>query len=209
MTIELYKATLAVGGREVFRNLSFLAGPGERVAITGGVEGDGTLVLQALLGMRRLDSGWACVGGEAIQRSLAAYFRRSMAYLPKQFGFGSATLEEVAQMLSGERRNKGVAYSADDVKRAIEQLGVSGSCLVQPFSQLSAATAQRAVMALTLMPSRQVALLDSPTLFQDVEGRRLVAEYITSAKFNNVAMVIATNDAGIISMCDRVVELGK
>lgn len=209
MTIELYKATLAVGGREVFRDLSFLAKSGERVAITGGLEGDGTLVLQTLLGMRRLDSGWACVGGEAVQRSLAAYFRRSMAYLPRRLDFESATLEEVSQMLSGERRNKGVAYSADDVKRAIEQLGVADSCFTQPLAQLSAAIAQRALMALTLMPSRRVALLDNPTLHQDAEGRRLVAEYITSSNFDNVAMVIATNDADIIGVCDRVVELGK
>ena len=207
MTIELYKSSLTIYGKEMFSNLSFIANSGERVAITSSVDGSGTLVLQSLLGMRCLDSGWVCVGGEPVQRSTAAYFRRLMAYLPRQFAFGGATIEDIAQQLWSEHRNKSRKYSADDVQRALEQIGVSSSCFSTSFSQLDVATAQRALMSLTFMFDRPVALMDSPTLFQDIEGKRLVANYIASPKFNDVAMVVATNDAAILDVCDRVVKL--
>ena len=61
MILELYKASLNDGGRKVFSGLSFLVNPGERIAVVGGSCGDRTQLLQVLLGLRRLDSGWACL----------------------------------------------------------------------------------------------------------------------------------------------------
>ena len=209
MILELYKATLRSGVREVFGSLSFLAKPGERVAVTGGMSGDRSAVLQAFLGLRRLESGWACFDGEPVLPEIAACFRKSVAYLSRDFNFGSMTVESVAQMLFGERVNRSAAYSVDELSESLERLGVASSCLAEPFGSLDAVTAQRALMAITFMTHRQVALIDSPTLWQDERGRRLVAEYIASPRFDNVPVVIATDDRAILDVCGKVVSIDK
>lgn len=207
MILELYKATLRSGVREVFGGLSFLAKPGERVAVTGGMPGDGSAVLQTFLGLRRLESGWACFDGEPVLPEIAACFRKSVAYLSRDFNFGSMTVESVAQTLFGERINRSVAYSSDRLSESLEQLGVASSCLAEPFGSLDAATSQRALMAITFMPRRQVALMDSPTLWQDERGRQFVAEYIASPRFDDVSVVVATDDRAILDVCSKVVSI--
>lgn len=210
MILELYKATLHSGNREVFANLSFLAKPGERVAITGGTAAmGGMLALQAFLGMRMLDSGWVCFDGEPVLPATAACFRKSISYLSREFDFGETTVEAVAQALFGERINKGMENSADAVCRSLEQLDVAADSLAKTFDRLDAATAQRALMALTFMFRRPVALMDNPTLWQDGNGRNLVAEYIKSSRFDDTTVIVATSDPIVLGVCDKVVDLGK
>lgn len=209
MTLELYNATLRRGGRDVFADLSFLANPGERVAVTGGTVSDRTLVLQTFLGMCRLDNGWICFDGEPVLPEIAACFRKSVASLPRDFHFGSMTVENVARAMYGERVNRAMKYSADDVCCSLGQLGVGEDSLAKSFDSLGPALAQRALMALTFMFRRPVALMDSPTLWQDERGRCVVAEYIASPIFDNVSVVVATDDRHMLDVCDKVVSLNN
>ena len=207
MIAELYKATLCSGNRDVFADLSFTVKPGQRVAVVCGCPGDGTLLLQAFLGMDRLKSGWVCLDGEPVFPQFAAYFRRSMAFLPRQHGFGVLTPADVARARCAEKANRGLKYSADEVRRSLERLEVDGSCIDKPFDDMDMAVAQRALMALTFMCDRPVALVDEPTLWQDSHGRSIVAEYIASPRFDKSSVVVATRDDAVLAVCDRVIEL--
>lgn len=209
MIAELHNATLRVGSREVFANLSFMARPGQRVGIVGGHDGDSALVLQALLGMCRLSEGWACLDGEPVLHQLAAVFRPFVAWLPRDVSFGKATVDDVAHELLGANANHGMAYSADMLRRSLEQVGVDGGCVDRPFGRMDMATAQRALMGVTFMENRPVALMDSPTMWQDDDGRRIVAEYIASPRFDDVAVIVATDDMAVLDVCDKVVNLGE
>ena len=208
MTIEMYHAGMEKDSRPIFSDVSFLADPGERVALFGTPPVAPSLALQALLGVRKLDSGWACIDGEPLIPPQAAYFRRYISYLPQSIGFGNMTVEDVACLLYGEKANSGNAYSRENLTNQLDSVGVSGECACKPFAALDAATAQRAAIAVTFMLNRPVALLDNPTSMQDDRGRALVAEYLASRHFADTAMVVATADPAVLEICGKAVRFG-
>lgn len=207
MILELYKASLDNGGRKVFSNLSFLVKSGERVAVVGGSSGDRTQLLQVLLGLRRLDSGWACLDGSPVLPRLGTFYRSYMSYMPSSFSLGSITVEQLARYVYSEQANRGNKYDAEQVEENLRALGVGSNCLASSFDKLDSSTGQRVLMALTFMFNRSVALLDNPTSQQDEEGRALVADYIRSSRFKDVAMLLATEDPVVLEVCDKVVRI--
>lgn len=207
MIAELYKATLSQDGHTVCSDLSFVAHAGERVALVGGNPADASLVLQAMLGMYRLDSGWVCFDGEPMLPRVAARFRHEVAYMPRLFDMGDISMEEVALAMYGERLNKCCQYRETDVVGNLARLGVSRESLVHCLADMDAATSQRALMALAFLFERPVALMDNPTSCQDECGRAAVIDYIGSSRFGNVATIIATDDTQLIAVCDKVVNV--
>lgn len=207
MIAELYKASIRKDDKSLFSDLSFLVSSGDRMALVGGDATTATLILRSLLGMTKLDTGWASYDGEPILPSIAPCFRRDVAYMPKKFGFGSMTIERVAKDIYSEKINKDYKYNAVDVQRSLKQLGVDEKCIGERFDALDKATAQRVAMALAFMFERPVALLDSPTSEQDELGRNIVANFIASQRFDNVAVIVATNDPEIIAVCNKRISL--
>ena len=209
MVVEFNKATVASEGHEVFTDISFTSSPGERTAITGRSAADRTLALQAILGMKALDSGWICLDGEPICPQIGAFYRNRVSYMPHDFCFGGMTVDEVARYICREQGGKGFKYDASFVMGHLAELTVADIRLSATFRSLSADIAQRTLIALTFMFSRPVALLDDPTYAQDEAGRRAVVDYMESGKFKDTTMIVATCDPDILSICDRVVSLDK
>lgn len=206
MVAELYNASAEICGKCKFSAVSFVARPGDRIALFGD---GGTLVLQSLLGMCRLSEGCASVDGEPVLPQLAAYMRRSMAYLPKKLDFGNVTLKEVAKYLYGVACNNDVLYSDDIIMQNLKAVGVSEDCLHKPFCHLRPAVAQRTAMALAFGFERQIALFDSPTSVQEESGRQLVAQFIASERFDNVSVIVATDDPVVMAVCNKRIELSN
>ena len=96
MNIELYKAGMKYKDSQIFSDLSFLAGAGDRLALVSSDYKSLTMTLQAMLGMRRLCSGWASIDGEPVLPSVAACYRRYISYLPNNIDFEDITLEQLA-----------------------------------------------------------------------------------------------------------------
>ena len=157
------------------------------------------MTLQAMLGMRRLCSGWASIDGEPVLPSVAACYRRYISYLPNNIDFEDITLEQLAKsILTGDSK-----YSSKEAERHLQLLGVETDCLHRAFASIDASTAKRAALAVTVMDGRSIALLDNPTSQQDEAGSRLVADYLASSLFDDVAVVVATSDPIVIAVCNK------
>lgn len=82
--VELKDATLTLGDRRLFENLSLMAQDGQLTCITG-AEGTGkTAVIRVMLGFQPLDEGLVSVDGELLTPLSAPTFRKLMAYIPQQ-----------------------------------------------------------------------------------------------------------------------------
>lgn len=202
MIAELYNASADIYGKRMFSVVSFVARPGDRVALIGD---GGTFVLQSLLGMCRLSEGYASIDGEALLPQLAAYVRRNISYIPKNMEFGNVTLNEVAKYLFG--CNKRIRHPDDIIGQNLEAVGVDKDCLQKPFCQLQPAIAQRAVIAITFGLERHIALLDSPTSAQDEYGRQSIAKFIASKRFDEISVIVASDDPVVIAVCNKRVNL--
>ena len=105
MNIELYKAGMKYKDSKIFSDLSFLAGAGDRLALVSSDYKSLTMTLQAMLGMRRLCSGWASIDGEPVLPSVAACYRRYISYLPNNIDFEDITVEQLAKsILTGDSK---------------------------------------------------------------------------------------------------------
>jgi ABC-type protease/lipase transport system fused ATPase/permease subunit len=89
--LELKDATLTIGGRQLFGNLSFMAQDGHITCVTGPAGSGKTLLLQALLGLLALDEGLVSIDGELLTPLSATVFRRQMAYVPQYVASSPST----------------------------------------------------------------------------------------------------------------------
>ena len=91
--LELKDATLTIGGRELFKNLSLMAQDGQLTCITGPAGAGKTALVQVLLGFLSLDEGLVSVDGELLTPLSAPTFRRLMAYVPQKHSVITRQLE--------------------------------------------------------------------------------------------------------------------
>ena len=81
--LEVKDATIAVSGKVLVKNLSFIADDGKITCITG-PEGSGkTTFLRTLMGFLPVTDGFVSVDGELLTVQSAPAFRKMMCYLPQ------------------------------------------------------------------------------------------------------------------------------
>ena len=81
--LEVKDATIAVPGKVLVKNLSFIADDGKITCITG-PEGSGkTTFLRTLMGFLPVTDGFVSVDGELLTVQSAPAFRKMMCYLPQ------------------------------------------------------------------------------------------------------------------------------
>ncbi len=81
--LEVKDATIAVSGKVLVKNLSFIADDGKITCITG-TEGSGTTnFVRTLMGFLPVPEGFVRVDGELLTVQSAPAFRKMMCYLPQ------------------------------------------------------------------------------------------------------------------------------
>lgn len=206
MIFEFKNAKATKGEETLFSDVSFVVQSGDALAVTGNVESRKALLL-AMLGMRPLKSGWASIDGEPITAITGNYFRQFIAYLPDSLDFEGLTVQAVAKSLFAIKVNTDYAYSAKVVATELKRVGVADKCMQKCFDEIEEAEAQRALLVLVGMFERQLLLLDNPTSRQNDAGRSLVVDYIMQKRTEGVALIVATDDASLLAVCNKRINL--
>ena len=205
--IEMYGATVASGDKEVATDISFIAGSGKRVAITGGDDNDKRTVLEALYGLAPLKAGWVCIDGEPLLPDTAKYFRKLISYMPLDAGLNQETVSQLVHRMMEFDANSDCIYSKKALLDEWKALNIDATCHDTPFCDIAPDTRQRIMLSLTGLFARPIALLHSPTSLQDADGRAAVMQYLTSARFADTATITATDDDELAAACDTIIHL--
>jgi len=205
--IEMYNGSVSMHGKLLFKGVTFQATAGDKVAVTGN-EGCGkTVLMHAMLGLTPMSIGWVCVDGEPVLPDTAQMFRNRMSYMPSGEGLESVLVGELMEGVFALRANSDCIYTKEAVFKEWDKLDIAHDCYTKTFGETDAATAQRIRLALTGLAGRPYALIDDPLSLQDANGRTAVLTYLCSPVFSQSAIIVATRDNELLSVCNKTINL--
>lgn len=205
MTIEMKNAAMESPSGLLFHNVSFCVCGGE-IACVSGESQRTNMLMQALAGLQPLKEGFVSIDGEPMQNFALPYFRRSIAYVPSADNLPEESAQDVVRELSAMRANKFRSFPQDTLLEEMAKLNVGKEQLKRGIAS-DRAVGQRAAIAIARLMKRPIMLLVSPTSKQSHEGAELIAEYIVRQKQSCTAIVVSTNDAALLSICDKSIEI--
>ncbi len=220
LVLELADASVRIGGRRIWSDVSMRVAPGEFVALLGGNGSGKSTLLKVVLGLTGLATGEVSVLGGP-----AGAANREIGYLPQRRSFDSGTRlrgEDVVRLgLDGDRwglplpigfargpgRGRREAARAR-VAKTIEMVG-AGAYADRPIGELSGGEQQRLLIAQALVREPRVLLLDEPLDSLDLPNQAVVAALVHEiCRDAGVAVLLVAHDVNpLLAYLDRVVYL--
>ncbi|MEV1076526.1 ABC-F family ATP-binding cassette domain-containing protein [Micromonospora parva] len=165
---ELESVELHAGPKEILRDVSWLVGPGDRVAILGANGAGKTTLLRMLAGITRPDGGRLNTGSTV----RPAFLSQELAELPGQLRVLEAVEEVARRVQLGDRE-----VSASQLA---EVFGFDDRRLWTPVSDLSGGERRRLQMLRLLAGEPNVLLFDEPTNDLDTDTLAALEDLLDS-----------------------------
>ncbi len=207
--IALDKISLAVGGHQVLRQVTFDVSPGETKAILGSSGCGKTTILRVILGLIRPDEGAVFVGSEDLTtlREKDLYgIRQQMAMVFQGAAlFDSLTVRENVGYRLWEQARLPDQAIEKTVHECLEFVGLEDTIEKMP-AELSGGMRKRVGIARALATGAQILLYDEPTAGLDPINACTVNKLILRLKAKGVTQIVVTHDLETVArVADRVV----
>jgi zinc/manganese transport system ATP-binding protein len=216
--IDLDGASVRVGGRAIWSDVSMSMARGEFVALLGANGSGKSTLLKVLLGALPLAGGRVSVLGRA-----AGEANKAIGYLPQRRSFDPGTRLRGSDIvrfgLDGDRWGlplplpwrRARALRADarrQVAEAIEMVGAGGYAQ-RPIGECSGGEQQRLLIAQALVRRPSLLLLDEPLDSLDLPNQASVAALVHDiCREASVAVLLVAHDVNpLLAYLDRVVYL--
>jgi zinc/manganese transport system ATP-binding protein len=209
--IELDRATIAIGGRDVLRDASFAIKGGEFIGLLGPNGAGKTTLMRAILGLLPPRAGSLRVLGRPPRRGnpQIGYLPQLRTVVPdlRMRGF-----DFIASSVHGERWGLPSVSAAD--RRMIDRtlLAVGAADLARrSLSDMSGGERQRLLLAQALLGEPQLLLLDEPLISLDYRYQEAVIDLVRRfARERNITVLFSAHELNqLIGTLDRVLYLGN
>jgi heme exporter protein A len=178
------------GDRHVLRGVSFTAGTGQCVLLSGKNGAGKTTLLRAIAGLLDPEEGQVSWRG-APARATRDAFHSELAYLGHEPPLkGDLTAQENLRYAIGIRR----AVTSGEIDAALGTTGAAGFA-DRAVRMLSAGQKRRVALAGVLLTGAVLWLLDEPTTNLDADGQRLVVRLIEEQVGRGGIVVAAVHQA--------------
>lgn len=203
--LEIKNVSKYFGKAKVVDNLSFDVKSGEIVGFLGPNGAGKTTTIKMILGLLSIDEGSITINGYDVKKD----FEKAMEYIggivenPDLYGYMTAV-----ENLKLYARLRGIEYG--EVYKILEKVGL-GKSMNQKVSKFSLGMKQRAGLALSLLHSPKILILDEPTNGLDPVGIKDLRDILKNlAKNNNIAVLVSSHILSEMElMCDRVVVINE
>ncbi len=218
MAVELEGASVRIGRRTIWSDVSMRMRAGEFVALLGANGSGKSTLLKALLGAVPLAGGRIAVLGAPPGERNAA-----IGYLPQRRSFAQGTRlrgSDVVRLgldgdrwgvplpLSWGRAGERARAARSRVRETIELVG-AGAYAERPIGELSGGEQQRLLIAQALVRRPRLLLLDEPLDSLDLPNQLSVAALVGEVcRSEGVAALLVAHDVNpLLGRLDRVVYL--
>lgn len=205
--LEIINASLKLGGKELFKGLTFSLKEGDVACIKGNSGCGKTTLLKAILGFLPLDEGVISCNSEPISADSAEVFRGMMTYIPQELALPCDTVADMIRLPFTLKANKGRKYSKSSLMAEWLKLNLSEDLYEKKVSQLSGGQRQRIMIAVSGMLGKQIILADEPTSALDAETSTLVAEYFLSLAVKGAIVLAVSHDDNFANRCNMIVNI--
>jgi len=198
---------------EVLLGVTFVARPGERVALVGASGGGKSTIFSLLQGFYEVEVGQVKFDGQNLSQLELAHIRRQMAVVPQEVMlFGGTIAENIAYGKVGATQSEiEAAAKIANAHDFILEMAEGYATAVGPRGvKLSGGQRQRIAIARAVLADPKVLLLDEATSALDAESERLVNEALERLMVGRTALVIA-HRLSTVRHADRilVIQNGK
>ncbi len=203
----------------LFKNISFDVRRGEILGIAGLVGSGRTEVVEAIFGVRSLDSGEIFIDGKKVDiTSPADAISRGMAFLTEdrretgifpmldiQFNMYVANMDKYTHKSSRLLNSRKIT---NDVGEYIDAIRVKTPSPYQKVENLSGGNQQKVLVARWLMTEPTILFLDEPTRGIDVGAKAEIHSLITNLAGQGKSIVMISSELPeVLGMSDRVVVM--
>lgn len=203
--LEIKDVSKSYGKTKVIDKVSFDVKAGEIVGFLGPNGAGKTTTIKMILGMISIDEGSIKINGFDVKKD----FEKAMAYIggivenPDMYNYMSAV-----DNLKLYAKLRNVDYS--EVYKVLKMVGLERS-MEQKVSKYSLGMKQRAGLALSLLHSPKVLILDEPTNGLDPVGIKELRDILKKlAKENKTAILVSSHILSEMElMCDRVAVIDE
>jgi iron complex transport system ATP-binding protein len=195
------------GDKTVLNGAGFQVAAGEMIGVVGPNGAGKTTLLRAALGLARLDSGQAELGGRDLARLSDPQRARLAAYLPQERHVGwNMTAWRVASL--------GAFHLPPSVARAkaeaaLGRVGLAGLAN-RGVLEMSGGERARVLLARLLVTEAPLMVADEPVAGLDPDAQLLALDLFREEAARGVGVVLTLHDLGLAArFCDRLVVLAE
>lgn len=175
--LTLDDAGRRVGDRWLWRRLSFVLEPGERLGLAGPSGSGKTLLFRALVGLDRLDEGGVTFEGRDLDDWELPRYRCRVLVLPQSPALEEGTVEHNLRFPFTFAVHRSRRFDRERAAALLERLGARG-LLERRIEDLSGGERQRVAFVRALLLASRVLLLDEPTAHVDPARAGVMEEMV-------------------------------
>ena len=196
-------------GFTAVRDVSFDVGAGETFGLIGPSGCGKTTVLRAIAGLNTNWQGSIAVSGEPLQpgRKITGALRASIQMVFQDPYSSLHPRHRISRILGEPLSLRGERDVEDQVRTALERVGLPATVTGRYPHQLSGGQRQRVAIARALLLKPKLLLLDEPTSALDVSVQAGILNLLNDLKASEgMTFVLVSHDPGVVAhMCDRAV----
>lgn len=179
---------LAIGDKEIVKELNFEIYPGEVFAFLGANGSGKTSTIRSLLGIYQPTSGTLTVDGKRYTPELA----RAVGYLPEERGLYTRSKVLDTMIYFGELKGLSHEESKDFSLAYLERVGLADKASVK-VKKLSGGQQQKVQLGVAIIGGPKLLILDEPTKGLDPVNRKLLLDIVDELQQQGTAVIYVTH----------------
>lgn len=201
------------------KDISFTVRKGEILGVAGLVSSGRTELLEALFGMRKIESGTISMHGTVVANTNPVRAKKNkFALLTEERRangiFPVLSIEANTTISSLKNYNRGFYIDKSLIRQvtleSIEKLRIKTSGAKAKIKTLSGGNQQKVILGRWLLTQPEVLLLDEPTRGIDVGAKYEIYQIITELASNGKAVIVVSSEMPeLLGICDRIIVMSN